>query len=99
MAQPFEINCETFPPACTGNISTIVTFVIPFITLAAAVGFLIMLLYAAFTWLTAGGNPENVAKAWKIMTFAVLGLLMVILSFIAIKIIGVITGTSGILPF
>ena len=99
MAQSFEINCETFPPACTGNISTIVTFVIPFITLAAAVGFLIMLLYAAFTWLTAGGNPENVAKAWKIMTFAVLGLVMVIISFVAIKIIGAVFGIGNMMPF
>lgn len=90
---------ETFAPAKIANISVVLNFVIPFITIAAAVVFLGMLLYAAFIWITAGSNAENVTKAWKIMSFAVLGLIMVIVSYLAIKLIGIFFGISETLPF
>lgn len=45
----------------------------------------VLILYAGFKWMTAGGNEENAAAAKKIMTAAVIGLL-IILSALAITI-------------
>jgi len=50
-----------------------------------ALGFLgliavIMILIGGFTWLTAGGNEEKVASAKKIISAAVIGLIIVLLA-------------------
>ena len=90
---------DQFAPAKITSISVILNFIIPFITVAAAGVFLAMLLYAAYTWVTAGDNAENVTKAWKIMTFAVLGLIMIVCSYLAIKLIGTIFNIGDTLPF
>ena len=99
LAQIDISNSNTFAPAKLTSISTILNFVIPFITIGAAGAFLFMLLYAAFTWVTAGDNPENLTKAYKIMTYSVLGLVMVIFSYLAIKLIGVVFNLGDSLPF
>jgi len=63
---------------------------IPLLIVGAALLLLVMLLYGAFTILTAAGNPENIKKAQKIFTFAILGLIVVILSFLFVKLISII---------
>ena len=40
----------------------------------------IMILYGGFTWLTAGGNEEKVASAKKIISAAIIGLIIVLLA-------------------
>ncbi len=87
---PYEINETTFPPARFGSIGGLLNIIIPILIFGAALLLLVMLLYGGFTMLTAGGNPENVEKAKKIMTFAIIGLIVVILSFLFVKIIGII---------
>lgn len=41
----------------------------------------IMILFGGFTWMTAAGNEERVAKAKNIIRSAVIGLLIIMLSF------------------
>lgn len=43
--------------------------------------FVILVIYAGFLWMTAGGNEEQVGKAKKMMTNAVIGLIIVMLAF------------------
>jgi len=40
--------------------------------------FLVLVVYAGFLWMTAAGNSENVEKAQKIITMAIIGLVIVI---------------------
>jgi len=40
----------------------------------------IMILYGGFTWMTAGGNEEKIEKAKKIISAAIIGIIIVILS-------------------
>ena len=39
--------------------------------------FFIMIIYGGVTWMTAGGNPENVGKAKKLIINAIIGLAIV----------------------
>lgn len=57
-------------------------------------GFLavIMFVYAGVLWVTSGGNDEQITKAKKIMTYAALGIIVVILSF---SIVRFITSSAG----
>ena len=41
----------------------------------------IMILYGGFVWLTAGGNEEKVASAKKIISAAIIGLIIVLLAY------------------
>lgn len=54
----------------------IVQFVLGFLGLIAV----IMILYGGFMWMTAGGNEEKVASAKKIISAAVIGLIVVLLA-------------------
>lgn len=78
------------PLAKFANIASLLNLFIPILIIGAAFLLLIMLLYGGFTWITAGGTPENLAKAQKIMTYAILGLVIVVLSFLFVKLISII---------
>ncbi|MBI2632992.1 MAG: DUF2341 domain-containing protein [Parcubacteria group bacterium] len=58
----------------------------------------ILVIYAGFIWMTSGGNPEQISKAKKLMTAALVGLLIIIMSFAIVnfilKLFGGIAGTS-----
>lgn len=52
----------------------------------------VVFVYAGVLWVISGGNDEQITKAKKIMTYASLGLVVVILSF---SIVRFITGSAG----
>ena len=88
-------NKTTNPLAKIGNIGDLLNIFLPALTTGAAILLLIMLLYGSYTWITAGGNSENVAKAQKIMTYAVFGLALVVLSFLFVRLINSIFKLSA----
>lgn len=58
-------------------------------TIQWALGFLglvavIMIIYGGVTWMTAAGNEERVKKAKQILTYAVIGLSIVLLAWIMV---------------
>jgi len=59
----------------------------------------VLIIYAGFTWMTAGGNEEKIASAKKILINAVIGLIIILssyalTSFIINKLIGATTGNG-----
>jgi len=42
------------------------------------------IVYAGFLWLTAGGNTDNVEKAKKLLRNAIIGLIIVLLSYVLV---------------
>ena len=43
--------------------------------------FLVLMLYAGFLWMTAGGNDEKVGKAKKLITQAIIGLILTVAAY------------------
>jgi len=82
-----DINPTTFAPAKFANVSIFVNLLFPLIIIGAAVIFLVMLLLGAFSWITGAGTPENMKKVQGTFTFAVLGLVIVLISYLAVKLI------------
>lgn len=58
-------------------ILTIVNFFLGFLGLLSV----IMIIYGGFMYVTAGGAPEGVDKAKKIIMYAVIGIIIILLSF------------------
>lgn len=70
----------------------IVQWVLGFLGLIAV----IMILYGGFMWMTAGGNEDKVATAKKIITAAVIGLIVVLLAWaVVIFVVGQTNNWTG----
>lgn len=41
----------------------------------------VLIIYAGFLWMTAGGKPDNIKKAKDIMSAAVVGLVLILISY------------------
>lgn len=52
------------------------------------------IVFAGIKFMTSGGDPIKVTGARKTMTFAILGLILILLSFFALKIISTLTGVE-----
>ena len=60
-----------------------VNFALPYLALAAFIGFV----YAGFLYVTAYGNDEQIQKSKKIIIYAVIGLIVVILSYSIVQLL------------
>lgn len=57
--------------------------------------FLILIIYGGITWMTAGGNEDRIARARKILTAAVIGLIIVVAAYaISYFVIEALTDTT-----
>jgi len=99
MIYAIEINPTNFAPAKIATIPTLMKIILPLLMAGAALFFLIILLQTAFKILTAGENKEIVAKSQKTIGFAVLGLIIVVSSFLLVRIISKILQIESVLPF
>ena len=55
---------------------------------------LFMIIYSGIKLITSGGDPKQVEAARKIMTYAIIGAVIVLLSFAIIYFIGYVTSSS-----
>ncbi len=94
MVHAFTIDSTSFPAAKIGNISQIMNLALPLALTGAGLIFLVITLKAAFDILTHGDNPDALKKAYGSITTAVLGLIIVIVSFLAIKLLGAVLNTE-----
>jgi len=74
-----ELNLATADPrtAVIGLIALIMTFL--------GIIAVVMVLYGGFVWLTAAGNEENVSRAKKIITAAIIGLVIILAAYLIIN--------------
>lgn len=87
------------PVARFNSLATIINLVVPVIMGIAAFGLLIMLIHAAFTVMTASGQPDNIAKAQKTISWAIAGIIFIVASYTLIRLIGYVLNIQDKLPF
>jgi hypothetical protein len=76
------------PVAKFDSITKFVNLMIPIMMIGGGLLTLSMLLLGAYRYITSDGNAEKITKAQNVMWYAVLGLVLVVASFIITKIIG-----------
>ena len=76
------------PVAKFDSIGTFVNLIVPIMMIMGGIATLFMLLYGAFMYITSQGNPDKIKKSQATLMYAVLGLFLVVASFILTKIIG-----------
>ncbi len=97
MVQAFTIDQNSFPAAKVGNIGKIISLALPLAMTGAGLIFLVITLKATYDILTHGDNPDALKKAYASITTAVLGLIIVVASFLVIQLLGIVLKTN-ILP-
>ena len=65
----------------------------------AGIAVFVMLLIGGFNLLTAGSEAPKAEAAKKTITYAIFGMIFVVVSFLILRIIAAITGAEGILNF
>lgn len=65
----------------TRNLGNVIANVIRAVLSAIGVILLVLIIYAAFLWMTAAGNPTQVLKAKTILTNAIIGLILALAAF------------------
>lgn len=71
-------------------IGNIIKALIPLVGIIA----FIMLIFGGFTILSSGGNPENTQKGKNIITYAILGIVLTIVSWLVLLFIQNFTGAQ-----
>ncbi|MBI3619655.1 hypothetical protein HY214_00715 [Candidatus Roizmanbacteria bacterium] len=87
---------NSFAGAKFDSVGKIVNLLLPLAMTGFSLVFLAMLLWGAFMWLTASGNPENVKKAQKNITFAVFGLIVIISAYLIVKLLALVLNISNL---
>lgn len=76
----------------TGIIGTTVKNVISLFFVFGGIATLIYFVWGAFDWITSGGDKEKVAGARKKMTNAIIGLILLALSYFIVGLVGEVVG-------
>jgi hypothetical protein len=69
-----------------------------FLTLLGLAGF-VMMIIGSFRWLMSGGNTKHTEAARATMTYAVIGIVVALSSFIVLRLLADFTGVQTILEF
>ncbi len=86
-----------------GNDKPLQVVIIDFIRISLrllGVVFMVLIMYAGFMWMTSAGSDEKITKAKKILTSAVIGLFIVVISYaISTWVLNSILEASGQYPY
>jgi len=97
MVYALTIDSSTFPAAKVNNIGQLVNLALPLAMTGGGLIFLVITLKAGFDILRNGDNPDVLKKSYASIVTAVMGLIIVIASYLAIQLLGVVLKTN-ILP-
>jgi len=83
------------PLARFGSIAAIVNILLPDLLIGAGIIFFVMIVYAGYQVMASSGKEENLQKAQKLFTASIIGLIIVIGSFLAIKLLAHLFGINS----
>lgn len=86
-------------PADFSQLQTVFNNAIQAIISLGGIILFIMLLTGGIKYITSGGDPKAAESAKHTITYAVGGLILVLLSYLILFIIGQVTGATGITKF
>jgi hypothetical protein len=94
MLPNFSVWAQGPAPATLDQLEGIFTNIVQIIITIAGFALFIMLIVGGFRFLTSGGDTKAVAAARNTLTFAILGLVLIIASILILKLIEEITGVQ-----
>lgn len=87
------LGSSSFPKE-TAEVGGLVTAVARAFMLVTGITCVFLIIYAGYSYLSAAGNPQKIAQANSVFTQAVIGLVIVFISYWIVKAIGALTGVA-----
>lgn len=81
-------------PAKISDIATVIEKIIKILAPAAAIAFLIMVIWGGFSYIRSRGDPKNTEAARNMLQYAVIGAILVAVSWLILRFISEITGAD-----
>ena len=81
-------------PAKLSDAVSIIENIIKLLAPAAGIAFFVMLLVGGYQFMTSGGDPKAVGAARNTLTYAVIGIILVVASWLIFLLVREITGVS-----
>ncbi len=81
-------------PAKITDILHLLENILKLLAPAAGIAFFIMLLIGGYKFITSGGDPKNVSAARSPLTYAVIGIVLVVASWLILNLIKSFTGVD-----
>ena len=89
-------SCLEGEVATLACIPIVIKNVIQWALIFAGVVALFLIIFAGFKFVTSKGDPQEVDNAKKTLTYAIVGLLLILLSFAILNLIATVTGVGQI---
>lgn len=86
--------CVTDGVARLTCIPAVIQNVVGFALIASGIVAVIFIIWAGARYVTSGGDQKRVDAARKTLTWAIIGLIIILMSFFIVNFIGVLTGTQ-----
>jgi hypothetical protein len=78
--------------APTTTLAAVISLIIGFLTIVGSLWFIFQFFTGALNWITAGSDKDGISKAQRRMTNALIGLVVLILSYALIGLVGQLFG-------
>lgn len=79
-------------------LGSLLSFGITLLLITAALLSVIFLILGGIGWITSGGDKEGLEKAKKKITFAIIGLIVVLLAFFIVNVLSQLLGVENFIP-
>ncbi len=94
-----EIQTPDNIPSGVNATSDVLQTVFNLLTFAVVVGALIFILYGGILWVTSQGDKGKIDHARRTITYAIVGLVVMILAFVIVQTVGMLLGISDFANF
>ena len=87
-----------YPGAKVTNLSFVINLVLGLINVIGIGSVFIVFMMAAYKWLSAGDKAENLTKAQQMITYAIVGIILVVSSNLIVRLIGTVLHVEDQIP-
>lgn len=91
LSPAFAATCISGQPACLSTFTNVFQNIISLLAPAAGVAFLVMFLFGGYKFITSGGDAKAAASARSTLTYAIIGLVLVVVSWLILLLVKSIT--------
>ncbi|MBI2598718.1 hypothetical protein HYW40_00650 [Candidatus Curtissbacteria bacterium] len=88
------VYAQSSQPAKIGDVVGVLQNIISLLAPAAAIAFFVMLLFGGYKFITSGGDPKAVGSARATLTYAIIGIILVVAAWLILQLIKTLTGAD-----
>lgn len=90
----FEISSVFSPAGLFDNLGNLISSIIQLMITAGAVLCIIFIIVGGFKFITAAGDEKSIASAKATLTYAIIGLIVILLAFIIVQVVQYFLGST-----